>query len=66
MKSVSIPPPIDKVDRTSENHRESMTLIKVVIDSLTNKNQKLNLNDVMNHFKSESFFTINDLEKYKL
>jgi len=40
MKSFPIPPPIDEVDRTSEYHRESMTLIKVVIDSLTNNNQK--------------------------
>jgi len=47
MKSVPIPFPTDKVDRISD---ESMTLIKVVIDSLTNNNQMLDSNDVMNHF----------------
>jgi len=61
MNSVSIPPP-DKAERISE---ESMTLIKVVIDSLTNNNQMLDLNDVMNQFKSDSYFTSDDLEKYK-
>jgi len=38
MKSVPIPSLTDKVDRTSE---ESMTLIKEVIDSLTNDSQML-------------------------
>ena len=61
MNSVSIPPP-DKAERISE---ESMTLIKVVIDLLTNNNQKLNWNDVLYHFESESYFTFNNLEKYK-
>jgi len=65
MKSVPIPPPTEKVERILENHQESMTTIKVVIDSLTKNNQKLNLNDVMNHFKSGSFFTLDDLEKFK-
>jgi len=41
-----------------------MTLIKIVIDSLTNNNQMLDLNDVTNHFKSE-YLTLDDLEKYK-
>jgi hypothetical protein len=62
MKSVPNPPPTDKAERISE---ESMTLIKVVIDSLTNNNQMLDLNDVMNQFKSDSYFTSDDLEKYK-
>ena len=61
MNSVSIPPP-DKAERISE---ESMTLIKVVIDSLTNNNQMLDLNDVMNQFKTDSYFTSDDLEKFK-
>ena len=42
-----------------------MTLIKVVIDSLTNNNQMLDLKDEMNQFKSDSYFTSDDLEKYK-
>ena len=42
-----------------------MTLIKVVIDSLINNNHMLDLNDVMNQFKSDSYFTSDDLEKYK-
>ena len=46
MESVPNPPPTDKAERISE---ESMTLIKVVIDSLTNNNQMIDLNDVINH-----------------
>jgi len=65
MKSVPISSLTDKVERTLEDLREYMTLNKAVIDSLTNNNRKLNLNEVMNHFKSESFFTIDDFEKYK-
>jgi len=65
MKSVPIPPPTDKYERILENYRDSMTIINVVIDSLINNNQKLNLNDVMNYFKSKSYFTLDDLEKYK-
>jgi len=50
MKSVPIPPPTDEVDRTSEDHRQHMTLIKTLIDLIaTNNNQKLNLNYKMNH-----------------
>jgi len=49
-----IPPPTDKAERMSE---EILTSVKVVIDSLTNNNQRLDLNDVMNQFKSDSFFT---------
>ena len=60
MKCVSNPPPTDKAERIEE----SMTLIKVVIDSLINNNQMLDLNDVMNQFKSDSYYTSDDLEKY--
>jgi len=59
MKSVPIPPSTEKVERTLENYRESMTTIKIV----TNNNQKLNLNDVMNRFIS--YFTLDDLEIFK-
>jgi len=47
MKSVPIPPPTDKVDRISE---KSMSTIKVEIDSLTNNNQKHDLNEVIKVF----------------
>jgi len=57
MKSVPIPPPTEKVER------ESMTTIKVVIDSLKNNNRKLNLSDEMNRFKS--YFTLDDLEIFE-
>ena len=62
MKSVSIPPPTDKAEKISE---EFIILIKVVIDSLTNNNQMLDLNDVMDKFESNSYFTSDELEKYK-
>ena len=62
MKSVSIPPPTDKAEKIPE---EFIILIKVVIDSLTNNNQMLDLNDVMDQFKSNFYFTSDDLEKYK-
>jgi len=42
-----------------------MTLIKVVIDSLTNNNQMLDFNDVINQLNSDSYFTSDDLEKFK-
>jgi len=42
-----------------------MTLIKVVIDLLTNNNKMLDLNDVMNQFKTDAYFTSDDLEKFK-
>ena len=48
MNSVPIPPPTDEVDRTTEYHRESKTLIKVVNNSLTNNNQKQVYIDISN------------------
>jgi len=65
MKSVPIPPTTEKVEWILENYRESITTIKVVIDSLTNNNRTLDIIDVMNHFKSYSYFTLDDLEKFK-
>jgi hypothetical protein len=48
MNSVSIPPP-DKAERISEDHKQILTLIEVVINSIESKNnQKLDLNDVIN------------------
>jgi hypothetical protein len=66
MNSVSIPPPTDKAERISEDHKQIMTLIEVVINSIESKNnQKLDLNDVINLFKSDCYLTSDDLEKYK-
>jgi len=66
MNSVPIPPPNDKAKRISEDHKQIMTLIEVVINSIeSNNNQKLDLNDVINLFKSDSYLTSDDLEKYK-
>jgi len=66
MKSVPIPPPTVKAERISEDHKQIITLIEVVINSIESKNnQKLDLNDVINLFKSYSYFTLDDLEKYK-
>jgi hypothetical protein len=66
MNSVPIPPPTDKAKRISEDHKQIMTLIEVVINSIeSNNNQKLDLNDVINLFKSDSYLTSDDLEKYK-
>jgi len=67
MKSVPIPPPADEVDKTTRDHRENMKLFEFVTDSIAanNNNQRLNLNDVMNYFKSESYFALDDLERFK-
>ena len=66
MNSVPIPPPTDKAKRISEDHKQIMTLIEVVINSIELKNnQMLDLNDVINLFKSDSYLTSDDLEKYK-
>ena len=66
MNSVPIPPPTDKAKRISEDHKQIMTLIEVVINSIELKNnQKLDLNDVINLFESDSYLTSDDLEKYK-
>ena len=65
MNSVPIPP-TDKAKRISEDHKQIMTLIEVVINSIELKNnQKLDLNDVINLFESDSYLTSDDLEKYK-
>jgi len=66
MNSVPIPPPTDKAKRISEDHKQIMTLIEVVINSIELKNnQKLDLNNVINLFESDSYLTSDDLEKYK-
>ena len=66
MNSVLIPPPTDKAKRISEDHKQIMTLIEVVINSIELKNnQMLDLNNVINLFESDSYLTSDDLEKYK-
>jgi hypothetical protein len=66
MNSVPIPPPTDKAKRISEDHKQIMTLIEVVINSIESKNnQKLDLNYVINLFKSDCYLTSDDLEKCK-
>ena len=41
MNSVPIPPPTDKDKRISEDHKQIMTLIEVVINSIELKNNQL-------------------------
>ena len=66
MNSVPIPPPTNKAERISEDHKQIMTLIEVVINSIELKNnQMLDLNNVINLFESDSYLTSDDLEKYK-